>query len=52
MNGDNDLGRDMFHKKFALKQKIEALRHNIKLNAMPAQLFISKNPEQYIREKK
>ncbi|KAL3775862.1 hypothetical protein ACHAW5_010156 [Stephanodiscus triporus] len=50
--GDNDLGRDMFHKKFALKQKIEALRHSTKLYVMPAELLMSKNPEQYIREKK
>jgi hypothetical protein len=47
MRGDKDL----FLEKFSLEQKIAALCHSIKLNALPAQLSMDKNPEQYTREK-
>ena len=47
MRGDKDL----FLEKFSLEQKIVALCHSIKLNALPAQLSMDKNPEQYRREK-
>jgi len=47
MRGD----KDSFLEKFSLEQKIAALRHSIKLNALPAQLSMDKNPEQYTREK-
>jgi hypothetical protein len=44
--------KDSFLEKFALGQKIEGLRHSIKLNAAPAQLSMDKNPEQYMREER
>ncbi len=34
-----------FLEKFALKQKIAALRHSVKLNPVPAQMPMDKNPE-------
>ena len=42
--------KDSFLEKFALEQKIAALRHSIKLDAAPAQLSMDKNPEHYMRE--
>ena len=47
MSGD----MDSFLEKFAMEQKIAALRHSIKLNAAPAQLSTDKNPEHYTKEK-
>jgi hypothetical protein len=43
--------KDSFLEKFALEQKIAALRHSIKLNPVPAQMPKDKNPKVYMREK-
>ncbi len=48
--GGKDFVQGMSREKFALKEKIESLRHAIKFNAMPAHLSVGKNP-QYIKEK-
>ena len=43
MNGGKDFVKSTSREKFALKEKIESLRHAIKFNAMPAHLSVGKN---------
>jgi len=47
---DNDV-KDTVRQKVALGQEIEKLHRIIKLKVIPAQLSLSKNHEQHIREK-
>jgi hypothetical protein len=47
MNGGNYFEKGTSREKFALKEKIESLRHAIKFNAVPANLSVGKNHEQY-----
>jgi len=44
--GKEGFAQTTSHEKFALKEKIESLRHVIKFNAMPVHLSVGKNHEQ------